>query len=282
MSTQLMRFNNVKRKRFRFIKGYKTYTRVRKHYKFKKLYQLVGKLVDTKKIYNTDMYSYASRLNFSYKSSPIDFNTSIKEFKKPPFFTKTINTLKNHLLKSSFTKHQTINFKLRVKSATVRSRTKQAYIFQNLGMFLNSLSLRNQKNPFTYKYVLKKKIFSFLYPNEVRNALMNRKKKITSYKLLFNFKKKLKLRPRFNLASFNKLLLQHYKISLQSHLRTNTSLWNVHDITSKNTLFYKNYLVSQDEIIYPNKFQYRGTDFSFKTTEVKIPRVRFKPGYQRM
>lgn len=56
-------------------------------------------------------------------------------------------------------------------------RTGKNFIFKNFGIFLTSQTLFNQSNPFTYKYLFKKKLFSFLYPNEVRNSLMNRKKK---------------------------------------------------------------------------------------------------------
>jgi len=110
------------------------------------------------------------------------------------------------------------SLKDRTKSLSMLSRSKQPYTFKNVGMFLNALTFRNQRNPFTYKFLFKKKIFSFLYPNEVRNALMNRKKRITLYKLVFNFKKRLKMKPRFNMSSFNKLVLNQYKVSLQNQL----------------------------------------------------------------
>lgn len=149
-------------------------------------------------------------------------------------------------------------------------------------MFLNSLTLRNQKNPFTYKFLFKKKIFSFLYPNEVRSALMHSKKKITLYKLVFNFKKRIKTGPRFNLASFNKLLIKQYKSSMQQNIALSNSLWSPGTRPLRSESLYHNYSVSKDEIIYSDQFRHRGTDTSFRTSEVKIPRVRFKPGYQRM
>jgi len=174
------------------------------------------------------------------------------------------------------------SLKDRTKSLSMLSRSKQPYTFKNVGMFLNALTFRNQRNPFTYKFLFKKKIFSFLYPNEVRNALMNRKKRITLYKLVFNFKKRLKMKPRFNMSSFNKLVLNQYKVSLQNQLSSDKFSWENINTPNSNNPLYKDYLVSKDEIIYPDYYHYRGTDLSYRTSEVKIPRVRFKPGYQRM
>ena len=224
VSSHLACLNNVKRKRFRFVKGYKTRTRVRKHYRLKKLFKSIGEFGYSKKIYNTDMSIYANSFESSYKDQFVKLSTLVGKLNILTFPAKPISLLKSYKLKSFFKQNQTQNPKLMLGYITLRARSKQAYTFQNLGMFLNALTLRNQRNPFTYKYIFKKKIFSFLYPNEVRNALMNRKKKITTYKLVYNFKKKLKVNPRFDLSSFNKLLLQHYKGSLQHRVGTNTSL----------------------------------------------------------
>ena len=168
---------------------------------------------------------------------------------------------------------------------TVRTRTRKNFTFKNIGMFLNALTLTNQKNPFTYKFLFKKKLFSFLYPNEVRNSLMNRKKRITFYKLVYKLKHKAKNKPRYSLASFNKFLLGQYKVSLSNQTNSNLteSLFTRKPQSPiKTSLAYKNYVTSRDEILYPSNFSYRGQDPSFRWSEVRIPRVRFKPGYQRM
>ena len=167
---------------------------------------------------------------------------------------------------------------------TIHTRTRKNLVFKNIGMFLNALTFSNQKNPFTYKFIFKKKLFSFLYPNEVRNSLMNRKKRITFYKLIHKFKHRAKNKPRYSLASFNKFFLNHYKASLsaQSNNAITDSLFTNKSLPNKPNLNYQNYLTSRDEILYPNNFTHRGQDLSFRWSEVKIPRVRFKPGYQRM
>ena len=180
----------------------------------------------------------------------------------------------------------------RVKGVTLypvlSTRTGKNFTFKNFGMFLNTLTFFAQKNPFTYKFLFKKKIFSFLYPNEVRNALMNRKKRITFYKLVYKVKHKVKERPRYSLSSFNKFFLRQYKSTLanaSNNLLTQDlfstrkeGLGNL----SQQHLALQNYELSQDEIMYSENFKHRGQDLSFRWTEVKIPRVRFRPGYQRM
>lgn len=150
-------------------------------------------------------------------------------------------------------------------------------------MFLNSLMLRNQRNPFTYKFLFKKKLFSFLYPNEVRNSIMNRKKRITFYNLVYKLKGKSK--PRYIMSSFNKFFIKHYKYSLcneQNQIQLNSIFGNRKLTKHSPNLNYNNYIKSRDEIMYVDNFTYRGQDSSFRWSEVKIPRVRFRPGYQRM
>jgi hypothetical protein len=149
---------------------------------------------------------------------------------------------------------------------TIHTRTRKNLVFKNIGMFLNALTFSNQKNPFTYKFIFKKKLFSFLYPNEVRNSLMNRKKRITFYKLIHKFKHRAKNKPRYSLASFNKFFLNHYKASLsaQSNNVITDSLFTNKSLPNKLNLNYQNYLTSRDEILYPNNFTHRGQDLSFR------------------
>lgn len=170
---------------------------------------------------------------------------------------------------------------------TVKPRTKKNFIFKNFGAFLTSLTLFNQKKPFTYKYLFKKKIFSFLYPNEVRNALMARKKKIMFYQLVYKTKHRSKDKNYHSFASFNKFFINHYKTSLKNNSNTNltkglfSKLFTTTDPQLK-SLELQNYVSSRDEVMYDQNFSHRGVDLSFKISEVKIPRIRFRPGYQRM
>lgn len=166
----------------------------------------------------------------------------------------------------------------------IRSRTNKNFIFKNFGMFITALMFFNQRNPFGYKYLFKKKIFSFLYPNEVRNALMARKKKIVFYQLVYKLKHKSKQKAHHSFTSFNKFFVNQYKTSLQNNANNfiTRNLFNPSSKASRKIHSLSNYVISRDEILYNQNFAYRGVDLSFKRSEVKIPRVRFRPGYQRM
>jgi hypothetical protein len=141
-------------------------------------------------------------------------------------------------------------------------------------MFFAKILYPTQKNPFTVKYIFKKKLYSFLYPNEVRNSLLTKKKNFIFYKLIFN--KKLtnttdgyystrKLKKLFNYTSLKLILSKESKI-----------------FSKKNTQIFTHQTKELNEIYDHDNFNFRGTDDSFKLSEVKIPRIQFKPGYQRM
>lgn len=166
----------------------------------------------------------------------------------------------------------------------VRSRTGKSFIFKKFGLFLNSFVLFNQKKPFTYKYRFKKKMFTFLYPNEVRNKLMARKRRIVFYRLIYKRKHKSKHKPYHSTKLFNRASIDHYKISLQnsSNAPITRALFGNTTHTSRIESTFPNYASSRDDMLYDQNFAYRGVDLTFKRSEVRIPRVRFKPGYQRM
>lgn len=166
----------------------------------------------------------------------------------------------------------------------MRSRTDKSFIFKNFGIFLTSFMFFNQSKPFTYKYLFKKKIFSFLYPNEVRNSLMARKKKIVFYQLIYKIKHKSKQKAHYSFTAFNKSFINQYKTSLQntSNASVTHKLFGKSAAPIQSSPGLTDYVVSRDEILYDRNFSYRGVDLSFKRSEVKIPRVRFRPGYQRM
>lgn len=170
----------------------------------------------------------------------------------------------------------------------MKTRTGLTFTLQNVGMFLHSLLLHNQKNPYTYKYRFKKKLYSFVFPNEIRNAIMSRKKRIIYYRLVFKTKHFSKARKYFSTTAFNKELLSNYRSQIRNTanetflspelfaLRTNESSSHV------SLLKYENNFSSRDEILYERTFNFRGADTTFKRAEVRIPRIRFRPGYQRI
>jgi len=126
--------------------------------------------------------------------------------------------------------------------------------------------------------MFKKKLYSFLYPNQVRNTLLSRKKKITFYKLVYKTKLIARSRPFYRPRNLKKIFnLNTYTQGLNQ----TGSIFRSTALTSpiKPLGNFKNQL---HDITNEDHFSLRGGDNSFKTSEVRIPRIRFKPGYQRL
>lgn len=176
---------------------------------------------------------------------------------------------------------------------TLRTRHRKPFTFRNFGMFLHSLLCIKHKPVSTFKYQLKKKMFSFIYPNAVRTAVMNRKKRITYYKLVFKTKQTLRKKKFYHPAAFNKASLRLARMLLANKTSSLGSFNELFNTSSSSTVRpdllgtgLSQFLVTptrfRDEIMYERNFAYRGVDRTFKISEVRIPRIRFKPGYQRL
>lgn len=168
------------------------------------------------------------------------------------------------------------------KQLSLLTRSKKNFTFCNLSMFLHYIPTQSLTNVMSYKFLFKKKIFSFVFPNEIRSSLMRRKKQLTFYKLVYKFKRRSKNKPYYSFTSFNKLFLHHHRLAWNNSSFTNYSDDPFILDSNPNHPTYLGYVPTQDEVLYEDNFKLRGVDTSFKLTEVRIPRIRFKPGYQRM
>jgi hypothetical protein len=134
-----------------------------------------------------------------------------------------------------------------------------------------------------FKYIFKKKLFSFLYPNEVRNALMLKKKQFVFYKLIYKKYKKLNSASFYSTSKLKKLFKYHQlKLSnnKQYNFFTTQSISNsTFKIPSTSFSYFENETM---EVSDKENFTFRGLNNHFKLSEVKIPRIQFKPGYQRL
>jgi hypothetical protein len=119
---------------------------------------------------------------------------------------------------------------------------------KNLNIYKNMMSIK-------YKFLYKSRLsqYSFLKPNQIKTTILRRRSSVVLYKLL------------------------------NSTGLITTSLLNT-QLEYKNTLSnYKNYTPHRNKPL--NKhggFSEETKDISVFMSEVKIPRIRFKPGYQRM
>merc|ERR1712178_373858 len=71
------------------------------------------------------------------------------------------------------------------QSLCLFTKINKPFILNSSITFFTKLLYKPKKQSYGFKYIFKKKLFSFLYPNEVRNALMIKKKQFVLYKLIF-------------------------------------------------------------------------------------------------
>lgn len=154
------------------------------------------------------------------------------------------------------------------------SKINKPFVFNNTGLFVTSkfnwfsLILIDQ----SYKYRFKKQFFSFLYPNHIKKAILIKKNKIIINR--FFMKQKLKNLLYSNFFSFKNFLLNTrlYFNYLYKNKLDDTLLFSKH----------QSYTNKHSDIIKTDVLYNKGADESFKHNEVFIPRIRFKPGYQRL
>ena len=164
-----------------------------------------------------------------------------------------------------------------VTSPLLRTRTNISFILKPYVQFFNRLILRNPIKPYTYKFMFKKKLYSFLYPNQVRNTLLSRKKKITFYKLVYKTRIIARSRPFYRPRNLKK------DFNLNTHVGELNNVGSIFCSTLNSpTKLSGNFKNQLHDITNENHFSLRGKDNSFKTSEVRIPRIRFNPGYQRL
>ena len=160
------------------------------------------------------------------------------------------------------------------KTTNLFSRIKKPFIFRNIGIFL--WSQRNnffQKNT-KMKFFFKKKIYSFLFPNEVRKSILNRRKAFKSYRFVHKSSNLKKQKAYYSLIFFRNNYKNFFKLEL-----ANSS------ISSSNYNIYKKSLdqvLTRQEVIYEDEFKNRGHYENFTNRELFVKRIRFKPGYQRI
>jgi hypothetical protein len=261
-----------------------------KRYKFRKLKKryLKFKYLSTKELLPTVLNHLKStkfvlpntwKSNFSKMNSSLTYLTPINSF---TFVNpRTFNLDAVYLHKYSPTKKYDINLSfinsLWTKSLTnnhvysnmyMVSRHSLNLVFSNISMFLVSLNNLKTNRVEVNKYVWRKNIYSFIYPNEYRNNLFFRKKK-----LFFNslFKNQSFYSSNF-LSSRNPLYIPK--------LQNLTNNFN----RIKSDKFTKSGILSKLNFSYDYKTNSNWFDYSIDmlNREMRIKRIRFKPGYQNI
>ena len=156
---------------------------------------------------------------------------------------------------------------------TLESRVNQLFIFQNIGLFIYNQNNFTVNNLLPYKSAIKKKMFSFLYPNQIKKNILMKKRRILISRFFIKFRKI----NRFSLFQFKSYFKNNHLINFYNNL-FNPLTSGKHDGGNKNIL----YTNTREDILYKDNFDSRGVDLSFRVKEVHVSRVKFKPGYQRL
>lgn len=173
-------------------------------------------------------------------------------FKFRPFEKTQINsdnTINNKFRINSYEKKSNLSkpyfklSKLSLKISNIIGSTKLSY----LSIFLKYRLLILNLNFKSEKFLMKKLLFSFLKPNEAKKSIMNRRKKIQVSRLYRKIK--------HSKVASNSLILSKPKLTLltdKTYNSLNTTYFKTHTMRTKNSY------------------------------ELFLPRVKFKPGYQRI
>ena len=170
-------------------------------------------------------------------------------------------------LKSTYVHYSTPFFK---------SKSFTGLIFRNTGLYVLSKQKWNNHPTPHFKSQFKKKLFSFIYPGVLKKNILLKRKKQFLVRLLSKNTRTIKCLDRFSYTIFNQFLQMRNTIT-----RKNTALKNHLNSNVLGGLNYDNNL----PYIYHNfEFNTKGIDKGdlYTYNEVRIPRIRFKPGYQRI
>jgi hypothetical protein len=162
----------------------------------------------------------------------------------------------------------------------------QTFIFKNIGFFLLNNLNNVYRCPSPLKFKIKKKLFSFLAPNEVKNSLLRFKKAITLYNIVYKlnyiFSKGLNLSYQLNnLSNINRRLLRNSSIT-KLLFKTDAGHATTNKLTTTSRGVNTSYFSTSKTLDIVESLGRNNLDNSFKINEVRIPRIRFRPGYQRL
>jgi len=157
---------------------------------------------------------------------------------------------------------------------TLNTRVDSGFILRSYGVFLLN-RLNNAGGTLIdrgYKYNFKKNYFSFIYPNQIKKSILMRKKKV----VVSRFFKKNKFKKTFIHKYSSKSTLTNFrKIYLSKGLVG--SFYG--GVLAKAPISFTH---TRGNLTYHNDFSEKGFSENSSYGEVLIPRVRFKPGYQRL
>lgn len=157
------------------------------------------------------------------------------------------------------------------------SKSGSSFIIQHIGLFLHFKLFWFKPKFDNFKFKFKKKIFSFYKTNEIKKTLMENRKSLSIFKYIDSKNWFFNKRTEHEYSNYN-LNLDFY-LKKQLELKSISSLKFKHNKYISNLLGYDR---STSDIGYTDSLKKLTLDPKYRQLEVRIPRLRFNPGYQRL
>lgn len=228
-------------------------------------------LASTRKYYNSRLLRWY-RKQFWVKNFVVkDSNTYIDSWQPKPMYRFRFTSPKL----VTYSKQQLITTELLSYNSPLQilTRSIKSFIWRNSGINIISKVLRKNVYPHKLKSQFKKKLFSFIYPGQSKKNVLIRRKKQVLTRLLSKSTKLVASLDKFSYRLFYQLFTVDQFILKKKHMFQKES--------NQQTLTYSDNLRN---VYYPFDYNTKGIDVSdlYIHSEVRIPRIRFKPGYQRI
>lgn len=156
-------------------------------------------------------------------------------------------------------------------------KSNSSFVIQHLGLFLHfKLFWFKQKfNHFKFKF--KKKIYSFYKTNEIKKTLMEGRKSLFIFKYISS--------TNFDVNRLNNANYSGYNLNLDFYLKKRLELRSLSSLKFKQT-HYMSHLLGYNRSTSEIGYEDHTKDFTLnpkqQQTELRITRLRFNPGYQRL
>ena len=235
---------------------------------FQKLHNLVGKY------YNNHTLRFYKKV-FWFKKYLPDNSTLYRNFIKPILVKQGVSINHTRTKPRLYSLSKLIPYSIIDLEPSLQITTKsiKSFIWRNNGFNIISQVLRKNSFPHKLKSQFKKKLFSFVYPGQSKKNVLIRRKKQVLTRLLSKSTRLISSLDKFSYRLFYQLFtVEQFMFKKKNILQKNIN---------QSVLTYGDNLRN---VYYTSDYNAKGIDVGdlYIHSEVRIPRVRFKPGYQRI
>lgn len=201
-----------------------------------------------------------------------------------PFLKKEIKykifvTLSEHIFPTKEVCATTLFFNKH--ASYIFSKIISSFIIQYIGLFLHFKLFSFKPKWIKVRYKFKKKIFSFYKTNEIRRSLFENRKKIYIFKYVSRKSQYLVSKSRFTRRNYNPNFDLYIKNKIELNIFNNLYFPKTFSST-KYTSDLLGYKRDTADVIHSDMQKRSVLPPRHRQLEVRIPRLRFKPGYQRL